>query len=1039
MAQLVGELRLLTLGSFCIPNPPTVAATRLATKERGLLGILAANVGRRVSKQEVWNLLWPAVDPNRARHSLNQSLSVINKALPGWVVIERTTIGITLPTSAIDVSQARSVIKAGLASSLTSLLNGRFLEDVHVGEPEFEDWKDEVNSELFRDIELQIVETLNDFSAFEAADRHDIVAHVLKFIPASEALHKLEQRLRESRLATAQNSGHCATDGEKAFLLPFIGRRKELRSLATLLEKAGMGRGKFVLVVGSPGEGKSRLIDQFVSQFGAVANVSTARCFQPERHIGLNAIVDLLEGLADTETLDRLPKVYAAALRNVLPEIREATALPKLSKPGSQRRLFEAIIRCIYAAAREKPLLLTIEDIQWADTSTIGFLHMLARRIENAPVLCIATARPSPAVTVLSDSHTISFLYLKELGMDDLDALRLASQLPNDLSRSSSAQLMKLTGGNPFLLTEYVKAIIDAPALSAMRRTMASHDTRDFVRTLLRGLSKPAARVVIGLATFGRPVAPDLLRATTKQSATAYAAAVRQLVGRRIILSHKDVAFRHDLIREAVYRRIPALKRRRLHLTVAKVLQNANEPPGALAGHYNAAGELRLAHEFALAAALEADHRSALTEAIYFLKLGAKTAQDKVSRTKLHQDLAIRSLKLRRYEDASRHAHSALANPDVLEPAEHVHLIALELDILVTLRRISTDQLIAHLRELESTFGDAISGEIRYDILAMLIRSTAIDTDVTRVAGFAAEMIKLSRNTKGILSARAASLAARSHSFTTSSSQAMDWVTDAENVALSEGEPELAAEILTNIGSVYYEGGRYHRSLELYKEATARINASGALHIWPRTATHMHMLLVEMGRFEEARKLETEIRAGWIEGDARHHLSTLEGNVALMFFHLGESESAKKHAYLSLQNSEMHVHRITALAMFGFACLENGQLLDATRYADQITGNLEKSIRRFGDFSYAEIFIARWHSRYNRFSEAVNELKGAIQDCTDRDVGGWLRLRLELAVLLRQREPSFSERTAIEVRQRATQMGAAPTVARADALLARFH
>jgi tetratricopeptide (TPR) repeat protein len=298
-------------------------------------------------------------------------------------------------------------------------------------------------------------------------------------------------------------------------------------------------------------------------------------------------------------------------------------------------------------------------------------------------------------------------------------------------------------------------------------------------------------------------------------------------------------------------------------------------------------------------------------------------------------------------------------------------------------------------------------------------------------------MLDFATDSTGILAARASSLAARSHSFTTSSSEAIGWVEPFETIPIDR-DPETVAEILTNIGSVYYEGGRYRQALDLYRKAMASIQASGAMHIWPRAATHMHMLLVEMGNFSEARRLESEIRSGWNENDARHHMSTLEGNVALMHFHLGDMDSAKKHAQISLDNSEMYVHRVTALAVIGMACLDSGQLAEATKCAAEITGGNNNKLSRFGDVSYAEIFLARWHARYHRVAKAAEELRCAIGECEDRDIGGWLRMRLELAFILRRSDPYFAESTAMTVRERALAIGAAPTVARADALLARL-
>jgi tetratricopeptide (TPR) repeat protein len=574
--------------------------------------------------------------------------------------------------------------------------------------------------------------------------------------------------------------------------------------------------------------------------------------------------------------------------------------------------------------------------------------------------------------------------------------------------------------------------------LSAIRRTMSSHDTRDFVRGVLSGLTGSARLLASMLATIGRPVDVSFLISLSRSSPESFATDLQQLLARRVVTKNDgEIAFRHDLLREGVYRLIPPIRREHIHRLVADELQTCDERPGPLAEHYLAAREPDTAHEFALRAVSEADRRSALNEAIYFMKLAIRTSSRREVRCRLHHELAQRCFKLRRYEESSRQVQKALAMSAHLGQADHLRLVVLELDILVTLRRISTPDLVTHVQELSDSFRDCVTADVQYEILAILIRSAAIETDIERCAQYAAEMITFATKASGLLAARASTLAARCHSVTTSSSEAIRWVEQVEESLSTSSDPEAAAEIMTNIASVYYEGGRYHRALELYKRATTCIQSAGALHIWPRNATHMHMLLVEMGDFEYARQLEREIRAGWVEGDAGHHISTLEANVALMHYHLGQIELMRKHAQMSMQYPEMYVHRITCLALLGIADLEGGQLSAASARANEITCDGETSVRRFGDFSYVEIFLSRWHARCGRYSIAADGLSRAKDAASDRDLGGWLRLKLELATLTRRSDPMSAQKAAVEVRDHAREIGATPTVERANLLIAR--
>jgi tetratricopeptide (TPR) repeat protein len=530
----------------------------------------------------------------------------------------------------------------------------------------------------------------------------------------------------------------------------------------------------------------------------------------------------------------------------------------------------------------------------------------------------------------------------------------------------------------------------------------------------------------------------DLIRHTDDN----FSQSIQQLTARRIITGDRILSFRHDLIREGVYRRIPTVRRRLLHRRVAMLFKANGESFSAVARHFYLAGEYEPAHEHAKLAVAAADARLALNEAAQFVKLALRTAPNRVIRARLHHDLAQRSFRLRHYRDALHHIDAALDQRVGMKAEDKAALTLLQLEMLITIGRISTHELTAHLTEFERMYSPSLNNDLRYGVLRLLIRSSAIEGDTTRCSDYARDLVNYAANWGGVLSAQALGLAARIRSYTTSYIEALPWAEHAERMLAADVSPEIAADVLTNVGSVYSDAGEYDRALRLYNDALGLIQASGALHIWPRTATHKHMLLVEMGLFGDARAIAADISAAWNEDDAHQHISTLEGNIALMYYHLQDYEQSLIHANNSLStggNLRLYSHRLTATALIGIAHLEAGRLSAANKSAADLLDQIGPFPKRLGDYSFVEIFLTRWHVRCGRLKEATDSLEAALKDCVNRDVGSYLRMKVEYARLLRRSNPALAATLAKEANEAAVRIGARPTADQSELLVGRIR
>ena len=427
------SLRLKTLGSFAIVDPPTLAATNLGIKDRALLAFLATKSEIPVNREDVSRLLWGDVPDSKRKHSLSQALCAINKALPGWIDGTRKTLRLSLPKTSVDLHLVKSLLADGHLSAACELLDGRFLSDITLNEEAFADWKDTVNFEFYSEVELQSLHLLGNKGNLSPLERHKLTHRLASVIPFSDSLRELELRLsrelRDEALARpAVNPGI-----DQSAQLKFVGRTSELNKFSELWDRCRTDTGHFLFIEGSAGVGKTRLIDEFRNSTVGATSTIAVRCFQTERHIGLNGVVDLVENVISESTFTRLPPVFAAALADVVGrDISVPYTLPKISTHGSQRRLFEAVLRVLQAEL-EDPFVLIFDDIHWADQSTLAFLHLLARRIHTRKGLVIAAGRPSRRLRSFSTSDMITRVKLGELSPTEIEALKKRSATGRDL------------------------------------------------------------------------------------------------------------------------------------------------------------------------------------------------------------------------------------------------------------------------------------------------------------------------------------------------------------------------------------------------------------------------------------------------------------------------------------------------------------------------------------------------------------------------------------------------------------------------------
>ena len=408
-----------------------------------------------------------------------------------------------------------------------------------------------------------------------------------------------------------------------------VERRAELDALETALERAAAGEPAVVLLVGEAGIGKTRLVREVERRARErEAMVLRGDCLQLDG--GELPYAPLATALRDAPA-----EALEQALGEIGPQARAelARAFPQLggAPPGSeadrfaQARLYEGLVSLLGALGERAPVLLVVEDLHWVDRSTRDFVRFLVRGLRSERVAVVITYRTGelaadhPVREMLVDLQYHDRIALAELGPLGRDGV--AAQLEGILGEAAGQELIEEVhercGGNPLFAEELLSARMDAAAGELPARLT------DALRVRLRRVSDPVRLLLPFAAAIGRPASAELLGAAAgvDESTLALSAALREAVDHHLLAHRSDgtFAFRHDVVREAVYADLLGGERATVHAAVAGAL-GAGGGRAELAFHWRTAGHETEALEASVAAGLEAAGARAFAEALRHLR-----------------------------------------------------------------------------------------------------------------------------------------------------------------------------------------------------------------------------------------------------------------------------------------------------------------------------------------------------------------------------------------------------------------------------------
>lgn len=419
-----------------------------------------------------------------------------------------------------------------------------------------------------------------------------------------------------------------------------VGREAEREALLQAYDASGES-GHVVVLEGEAGIGKTALAEDLIDQAsGLGATVVSARCYPGEANLAYGPFVEGISACIARENiperLNELPERFLSegarlvpALAGLLPELPD---LPLLDEPGARSRFFEGVVQTLLAlCGGPHPGVLFVDDVHWADTSSLDLLAYLIRRLESSDrPLCVLLAwrgeelddthRLRGLLSEARRAHTVTHLSLPRLGREAVEELA-GTVTDNGGVEELARRLYEETEGLPLFVAEYLAEIESGGSENSQEWSLPG-GVRDLLAGRLRALGETGRQIISAAAVIGRSFDFDTVREASGRGEEEAITAIEELLSHALIREVADGGenspvydFSHDKLRALVYEETSFVRRRLLHRRVAASLaaRDTRRETGALAGqisyHYRLSGD---DSEAARYSRLAGDHARAL-------------------------------------------------------------------------------------------------------------------------------------------------------------------------------------------------------------------------------------------------------------------------------------------------------------------------------------------------------------------------------------------------------------------------------------------
>ena len=424
---------------------------------------------------------------------------------------------------------------------------------------------------------------------------------------------------------------------------PLVARDDELRRILPAVDAVAGGSGRLLFLVGEPGVGKTRLAQEITLQLrNRSFLVASGRCYEPQEAVPFYPFLEALGTLytaAPSSIRAGIARRWPYLVR-LLPNVHQPAPAGSAEGREDQERLFWSVTGFVQVIAEEMPVALLLDDLHWADTTSLALLQHLARHTRAYRALLLGTYRDvdvgqqhplERALQDLNREQLAERVSIRGLEREGTAALIATTFDEEEVSVEFSQLVYQHTEGNPFFVQEVLRALVERGDIyredgrwerREVEEIAVPESVRSAIRERLSRLSPEGQEILHEASVLGQTFTFDELRSVGNTSEDQVEAALQEAVEAGLVrfAQRDDYVFSHALTQHTLYTDLMPRRRRRVHLAAGETLERLpevkrQERAAELAWHFLEGGERERALPYVMLAGYQAEAVFAHSEA----------------------------------------------------------------------------------------------------------------------------------------------------------------------------------------------------------------------------------------------------------------------------------------------------------------------------------------------------------------------------------------------------------------------------------------
>lgn len=724
-----------------------------------------------------------------------------------------------------------------------------------------------------------------------------------------------------------------------------VGREEERARLAGVLEEVRQGRGRLVFVVGEVGIGKTRLVQELIEKAGPDLHLLMGRCYEAQVMQPYQPLVEALRSALPTIVLESLQisDLWLREVSRLVPELGERLPDLPLNVPldatQERNRLFEGVTRFLIGLSRQRPTILFLDNLHWADQTTLQLLHYLARNTLQERVLLLGAYRDEEAgdpliglVRSLRGEGLLSLIHLRRLTLEETTTMIRGMAGMTAGGKKFSRRIYRETEGNPFFIMEVIRSLFEEGVLeqnehgwttdwenfvTEYTRLPIPASVREVIQARLNRLDEGTRQILETAAVTRHSFYFATVSRASGQEEEKVLDAFDRLLKAQLIrevevgVEGSKYDFSHELIREVAYQSMSGARRQWLHRRVGEALEagyrdRLDEVVDRLAYHFAQGGVRDKALAYSIRAGDRARELYANEKAIEHYQRALQLAQETEDLSTIYEGLGDV------YTLLGKHDLAIESYQAVLDHSQRNHARAAEIRRKMARVYERSGRYDLALRHLEAgkellAASDPSPALARLDdgIALIHIRQgrcrEAIDLCQRNLAMI--ETLSRDRDTRQEM-AWAHNTLGSAYLYHGDYQRAIEHLQ--QSLALREelGDALGQATLYNNLGVVHYYRGDYDRAHEYYQRSFEIKKEIGDIYGLAISRTNLGLTLHHRGEqaqalqhLKEAVRICRDIEAEWL-------LPETYRIMAKVHLALGDVAQARVHAQAALETAE---------------------------------------------------------------------------------------------------------------------------------------